>query len=161
MQKFIRHRLNTNPRLGSHGGLIEMLEVVVLFPLMTMMIFAMLYLGRGWYLRAALEDTVAVGSRWAATSLSGSQGCAQAREAMLQVISGYHLNPGGATLSIKPDGADWGRGKRAVVSASYKLSQAGVPITGGMWGDKTLSTQLIVPVDAFNNRYENGWLPCN
>jgi Flp pilus assembly protein TadG len=137
-----------------------MLEVVVIFPLFTMMIFAMLYLGRGWYLRAALEDTVAVGARWAPTSLSGAQGCVQAREAMLQVISGYHLNADGATISIKPHGADWERATQAVVSVSYKLSQAGVPITGGIWGDKTLSTQLFVPIDAFNNRYDNGWQSC-
>ncbi|NJM39292.1 MAG: hypothetical protein HC853_00265 [Anaerolineae bacterium] len=152
------------PQLDCRAGITDLLEVVVIFPALTLMIFLMVYLGRAWYVRAALEDAAAAGARWAPTSLSGTQGCAQARRAMNEVISKYHLNPAGAEFNITLDSTSlgrWGRGARAIITAQYRIDQSVVPVAGAKWGNPTISTRLVVPVDYFNNRYTNGWEVCH
>ena len=157
-------RLRTGPNLESNSGITELLEVVVLFPVMGLLLFTMVYFSRAWYVRAAIEDAAAAGARWAPTSLSGAQGCAQARRAMTTVLSKYHLDAAGATFSVAPasgSGSSWGRFSKAVVSVRYKLDQSTIAIAGPRWGNPTISTRLVVPVDTFNNRYANGWQVCN
>jgi Flp pilus assembly protein TadG len=123
------------------------------------MIAMMLYFGRALYAKAAVEDTASVGARWAATSLSGEQGCRQSRQALTTVLQGYYLNPAGAHVTVRPVGA-WGRGARAEVLVTYNVSQRGVPILGPLLGDSIVRSHYLVPIDAFNSRYDDAWRAC-
>ena len=160
----LRRRVEQGPNLNSKNGITELLEVVVIFPVMGLIIFAMVYLCRAWYVRAAVEDATAAGSRWAATSLSGAQGCAQARRAIANVMSQYHLDPAKASFSVAFDpssAANWGRSANAIVRVSYGTDQSKVALVGSRWGNVTVRSSLVVPVDAYNNRWTNGWEECH
>ena len=157
--KFIFRRLHRLPNLRSHAGMSELIEAIYGFPLVLLIGFTALALGRGWYVRAAVEDAVAVGARWAATSLSGEQGCMQATMAMRTALSGFSLDVGAVQISVRPQ-ARWGRGETAVVEVTYHLDQSGLPLVGAI-GSHTIASRLTVPIDRNNNRYENGWRPCH
>jgi hypothetical protein len=146
-----------NIRLRSRRGIEELVSTFLAIPLFLLVIGLVLYFGRALYVKAAVEDTAATGARWAATSLSGQQGCGQARQALGLVLQGYYLDPAGARITVRPVAA-WGRGMRAHVEVSYVVSQRGVPILGPLLGDTTVSGSYVVPIDAFNNRY--GWERC-
>lgn len=145
--------------LKSRRGAAELMTTILAIPLMTIMIGLLLYFGRALYAKAALEDAAAAGARFAVTSLSGEKGCRQAREALLLTLQGYHLNVADAQFTIAPTAA-WGRAARVRVVASYTVNQQIVPIFGLFMGNTTLRTMYEVRVDAFNNRYSNGWRPC-
>ena len=154
---YVRGCIIRSPELASDHGFIEMIETVLAIPVLLIIVATIWYFGRAWYVRAAVEDAAGVGARWAATSLSGAQGCRQAREAMQRTLAGYSLNAGAAHLSVAPQ-AVWGRGQRAVVSVTYIVAQGQVPLIGRALGDKTINTTLVVPIDRYTNRY--GWEPC-
>jgi Flp pilus assembly protein TadG len=155
----LRQRIARFDGFGSRHGVTALMDVILTFPVMMVMIFTVLYFGRAWYVRAMVEDVAAAGTRWAATSLSGAQGCTQALQAMQTVIAGYYLDPSAATLSVQPEGA-WGRNGKARVSVSFTLNQSAIPIVGAWWGNPKIERQLVVPIDRNVNRYSNGWRAC-
>lgn len=144
-------------KLRSRAGIAEPLATIVCFPLLLIIVTFMLYYGRALYAKAAVEDAATVGARWAATSLSGAQGCRQAREAMQIVFDGYHVDPSAFTYSVRPV-AVWGRGLSARVTVGYRVDQTPVPIFGPLLGSVRVQTSYDVPIDAFNNRY--AWSAC-
>ncbi len=146
--------------LRSRRGIAEVLSTILAIPFFAILIGFMAYFGRALYAKTAIEDAAATGARWAVTSLSGRKGCAQAREAMLLALSGYALDPVGATLSVKPIVGGWGRGTQAEVRVTYKLSQSSALFFGRLLGDSTLTTRYRVVVDRYNNRFANGWQAC-
>jgi Flp pilus assembly protein TadG len=146
--------------LRSRRGIAEVLSTLLAIPFFAILIGFMAYFGRALYAKTAIEDAAATGARWAATSLSGRKGCAQAREAMQIVLAGYALDPSGATLFVKPVSASWGRGTQAEVRVNYKLSQSNALFFGRLLGDSTLTTRYRVVVDRYNNRFANGWQAC-
>jgi hypothetical protein len=145
--------------LRSRRGVAELVSTLLALPLLLLMIAMILYFGRALYAKAAVEDTASVGARWAATSLSGEQGCRQSRQALTTVLQGYYLDPAGAHVTVRPVGA-WGRGARAEVQVTYKVSQRGVPILGRLLGDSVVRSRYLVPIDPFNNRYDDAWQVC-
>lgn len=147
--------LNLRSRRGVH----ELVSTMIGLPLIIVFIGIIVYFGRGLYLRAALEDTAAVGARWAATSLSGAQGCRQAREAMQRTLEGYYINPAPARMRVTPV-SRWGRGARARVSVEYPLNQRIVPVFGPLLGDLNVRVEYLTPIDTLNARHDYGWLPC-
>ena len=159
MFKKLKQRVTRFSGLRSHHGVTSLIDVVFAFPTMMTVIFTVLYFGRAWYVRAMVEDVAASGTRWAATSLSGEQGCTQAMQAMQTVIAGYYLDPTTAKLGVRPEGA-WGRNGKARVSVAFKLDQSAIPIVGAWWGNPTIQRQLVVPIDRNVNRYPNGWRAC-
>jgi len=143
--------------LRSRRGIVEPLATLVAVPMFVTAICFTLYFGRALYAAAAIEDAAAAGTRWASTSLSGTRGCQQTRQAMRLVMAGYYLDPAGFRFSIRPV-VTWGRGTVADVSVSYQLKQGNVPLFGPLLGDVPLQSHYRVPIDAFNNRYE--WTSC-
>lgn len=148
-------------RLSLRGrrGIGELVSTFVAIPLLVFFIGLIVYAGRALYLRAALEDAAAAGARWAATSLSGAQGCRQAREAVQRALEGYYINPAPARISIQPV-ALWGRGSRARVSVEYDLDQSVAPVFGRLLGNMTQRVQYFAPLDSWNARHSYGWQPC-
>ncbi|MBO9345811.1 MAG: hypothetical protein J7601_08835 [Chloroflexi bacterium] len=147
--------------MRSRRGLSELIGTLIALPLIIAAIGATVYFGRGFYLRAALEDTASVGARWASTSLSGQQGCAQALEAMRRTLRGYYIDPAGARITVRAEEV-WGRGLFARVSVSYRLDQRSVPIFGPLLGSPTVSVSYATPIDQFNARHgEEGWSQCS
>lgn len=144
-------------RLRSRRGIVEPMAMIVCFPVLLIVVAFMLYYGRALYAKAAVEDAATVGARWAVTSLSGAQGCRQAREAMQVVFDGYYVDAGGFSHGVSPV-VVWGRGLNARVSVRYRVNQAPVPIFGALPGNLQVSTSYDVPIDKFNNRYE--WATC-
>lgn len=144
-------------QLRSRRGVADALATMVCFPVLLVVVGFMLYYGRALYVRAAVEDAATVGARFAVTSLSGAQGCRQAREAMQLVFDGYYVNPSDFGFSVQPTTA-WGRGRAARVTVSYRLDQSPVPLFGALLGNLTLKASYDVPIDPFNNRYE--WTSC-
>lgn len=149
-------RLNLRSRRGLSGVLSTLLVV----PLLLLVAGMMLYFGRALYVKAALEDAAAAGARFASTSLSGAQGCLQARDAAFTVLAGHFLDPTGASIAIRPVTV-WGRGTQAEIEVRFTVAQRGVPVFGQLLGDTRLRTRYRVVIDAFNNRYANGYLPCS
>lgn len=145
--------------LRSRRGLSEALSTILSIPVLLVIVGMMIYFGRALYAKAAIEDAAAAGARFAATSLSGQQGCAQAQAAVVQTLQGHYLDPGGAAVSIRPNAA-WGRGAQALVEVSYQVGQSRVPIFGALLGPTHVRTRYVVRIDAYNNRYDNGYLPC-
>lgn len=145
--------------LRSRRGMSGLLSTLLFIPLMLLMIGMTLYFGRALYAKAAIEDAASAGARFAATSLSGSQGCAQARAAVFDVLAGHYLDPAGASLSVRPVTV-WGRGTQAQIDVTYTVGQARVPIFGALLGNTQVRTRYRVVIDTFNNRYANGYLPC-
>lgn len=143
--------------LRSRHGISDPLSTLLALPVFLIFIGFLLYFGRLLYVKAAVEDAAAAGARWATTSLSGAQGCAQAREAMQLAFSGYYADPAGFEYAVEPLSA-WGRGAVARVTVSYRVRLADVPIFGPLLGNRAVSTRYDVPIDAFNNRY--AWSAC-
>ena len=150
----------THINLRSRRGIAAVLSTIVAIPFFAILIGFMAYFGRAMYAKAAIEDAAAAGARWAVTSLSGRKGCAQAREAMRQVLQGYALDPNGAGLSVQPLSGGWGRGTQAEVGVTYRLAQSKVLFFGKLLGDSTLTTLYTVVVDRYNGRFANGWQQC-
>ena len=148
-------RLNLRSRTGLSG----LLSTLLFIPLLVLMSGMLMYFGRALYAKAAIEDAAAAGARFAATSLSGEQGCAQAREAVFSVLAGHYMDPGAASISVRPV-TTWGRGTQARVEVGYSVGQARVPIFGALLGDTQVRTRYWVVIDAFNNRYANGYQSC-
>lgn len=148
-------RVDLRSRLGFSEALSTILSVPVLLVILGMMI----YFGRALYAKAAIEEAAAAGARFAATSLSGQQGCAQAQAAVVQALQGYSLDASSAAVSIRPRTA-WGRGTQALVDVSYHVGQSRVPILGALLGPTQVQTRYIIRIDTYNNRYANGYLPC-
>ena len=146
-------------RLRSRQGSGELLATLISVPVLLLVIGLAMYFGRVQYVRAALEAAASSGARFAATSLSGEKGCKQAREAILLTLQGYHLDPSGASFTVKPV-STWGRGQRVRITVAYGIRQANAPIFGPLMGDSHVKTSYEVIIDAFNNRYSNGWLAC-
>ncbi len=155
--------MNTKARLSinlrSRHGFSEALSTILSIPVLLVIVGMMVYFGRALYAKAGIEESAAAGARFAATSLSGQQGCAQAQAAVNQALQGFYLDPNGASVSIRPSVA-WGRGAQALVEVRYRVGQGGVPIIGALLGPTDVRTRYIVRIDAFNNRYRNGYLPC-
>lgn len=149
----------TSIDLRSRRGLSEALSTILSIPVLLVIVGMMIYFGRALYAKAAIEDAAAAGARFAATSLSGQQGCAQAQAAVVQALQGHYLDPGGAAVSIRPSAA-WGRGAQALVEVSYRVGQSRVPIFDALLGPTHVHTRYVVRIDAYNNRYANGFLPC-
>lgn len=145
--------------LHSRRGFSEALSTILSIPVLVVLVGMMIYFGRALYAKAAIEDAAAAGARFATTSLSGQQGCAQAQAAVMQVLQGHYLDPSGAVISIRPAAA-WGRGAQALVDVSYRVGQSRVPFFGALLGSTHVRTRYVVRIDAYNNRYENGYLPC-
>lgn len=145
--------------LRSRRGFSEALSTILSIPVLVVIVGMMIYFGRALYAKAAIEDAAAAGARFATTSLSGQKGCAQAQAAVMQVLQGHYLDPSGVAISIRPAAA-WGRGAQALVDVSYQVGQNRVPIFGALLGPTHVQTRYVVRIDAFNNRYENGYLPC-
>ncbi len=159
-------RLRRGPNMQSRAGVSEMVGTIAAVPCLAVIAFTLVFYIRAWHARAAVEDTAAVGARWATTSLSGQRGCIQAMQAMDAVIGGYHLNPSTAVKTVyvvngagTPTGGRWGRGYKAVVQVSYVVDQSVVPIVGPLLGNPTITARFVVPIDPFNNRYE--WTSCS
>jgi Flp pilus assembly protein TadG len=147
--------------IRSRRGLSELIGLLLALPLIITAIGATVYFGRALYLQAALEDTAAVGARWASTSLSGQQGCAQALEAMRRTLRGYYIEPSGARISVSAEEV-WGRGLYARVRVSYRLDQRAVPVFGGLLGPITVRAGYSTPIDTYNARHsEGGWSQCS
>jgi len=144
-------------RVRSRRGVASSFATVVAIPVFLVFIGFILYFGRLLYVRAAAEDAAAVGSRWAVTSLSGTQGCTQARQVMQKVFDGYNIDPSGWHFSVNSTNR-WGRGHTAEVVIAYRVNQAAVPFFGSLLGNPSVSTRYIVPIDAWNNRYV--WSNC-
>jgi Flp pilus assembly protein TadG len=147
------------PDLRSRHGFSEALSTILSIPVLLVIVGMMIYFGRALYAKAAIEEAAAAGARFAATSLSGQQGCAQAQAAVIQALRGYYLDPNGAAVSIRPRTV-WGRGAQALVDVSYHVGQSRVPIFGALLGPTHVQTGYVVRIDAYNNRYANGYLPC-
>lgn len=145
--------------LQSRRGFSEALSTILSLPVLLVIVGMMIYFGRALYAKAAIEDAAAAGARFAATSLSGQQGCSQAQAAVVQTLQGHYLDPAGAAVSIRPNAA-WGRGAQALVEVSYQVGQSRVPIFGALLGPTHVHTRYVVRIDAYNNRYANGYLPC-
>ena len=141
----------------SRLGVASSFATVMAVPVFIVFVGFIVYFGRLLYVRAAAEDAAATGSRWAVTSLSGLQGCSQAREVMQKVFDGYNIDPAGWRFSVAST-TQWGRGRMAEVVVSYGLNQAGVPIFGALLGNPSVTTRYVVPIDAWNNRYV--WSNC-
>jgi hypothetical protein len=150
-----RHALCLHVR--SRRGVAETLATLVALPVFLVFVGFLLYFGRLLYIKATVEDAAAAGARWATTSLSGAQGCAQARQAMQLVFNGYYANPNGFDYSVQPL-TSWGRRAVARITVQYRLRQTDVPIFGMLLGNRVVSTQYDVPIDTFNNRY--AWTSC-
>ena len=153
IQRAVRHGVN----LDNDHGMVELVETVLAIPVLLILIATIWYFGRAWYARVAVEDAAGVGARWAATSLSGAQGCRQAREAMQRTLDGYFLSTGAASMSVRPQ-TSWGRGQRALVSVRLTVDQSRVPVIGRALGNKLIQTDLVVPIDRNINRY--AWEAC-
>lgn len=145
--------------LRSRRGFSEALSTILSIPVLLVIVGMMIYFGRALYAKAAIEEAAAAGARFAATSLSGQQGCAQAQAAVVQALQGYYLDAGGAAVSIRPR-TTWGRGTQALVEVSYRVGQSRVPILGALLGPTQVHTRYVVRIDAYNNRYANGYQPC-
>jgi hypothetical protein len=145
--------------LRSRHGSGELLSILIATPMVLIIIGMLMYFGRVQYVRAALEASGVAGARFAATSLSGAKGCDQAREAIRLTLAGYHLDPDAASFEVKPV-TSWGRGRRARITLGYGIRQANAPIFGPLMGDSQVKTSYEVTIDAFNNRYSNGWQAC-
>jgi Flp pilus assembly protein TadG len=145
--------------LRSRNGFSEALSTIVSIPVLLVIVGMMIYFGRALYVKAAIEEAAAAGARFAATSLSGEQGCAQAQAAVNQTLQGFYLDPSSAAVSIRPSMA-WGRGAQALVDVSYRVGQGRVPIFGALLGATDVRTHYVVRIDTFNNRYASGYLPC-
>jgi Flp pilus assembly protein TadG len=155
--------MNTKARLyvdlRSRHGFSEALSTILSIPVLLVIVGMMVYFGRALYAKAAIEEAAAAGARFAATSLSGQQGCAQAQAAVNQALQGFYLSPSGAAVSIRPN-TTWGRGTQALVEVHYRVGQSRVPILGALLGATDVRTRYVVRIDTFNNRYVNGYLPC-
>jgi Flp pilus assembly protein TadG len=145
--------------LRSRHGFSEALSTILSIPVLLVIVGMMIYFGRALYAKAAIEEAAAAGARFSVTSLSGQQGCAQAQAAVNQTLQGYYLDPNGAAVSIRPRTV-WGRGAQALVDVSYRVGQSRVPIFGALLGPTRVQTRYVVRIDAYNNRYANGYLPC-
>ena len=88
--------------LKSRRGVAEVLSTVLAIPIFLILIGTLMYFGRALYAKAAVEEAASGGARWAATSLSGQQGCAQVREAIATTLRGYYLDPSGASVQVQP-----------------------------------------------------------
>lgn len=145
--------------LRSRRGFSEAMSTILSLPLLVVLVGMLVYFGRALYAQAAIEDAASSGARFAATSLSGSQGCLQAREVIFQVLQGHYLEPSGASISVRPI-ARWGRGTEARLDVSYVVEQSRVPVFGELLGPTAVSTRYDVVIDPFMNRYANGYQPC-
>ena len=144
--------------LRSRRGTVELMSTILAVPVFVIAIGLLLYYGRALYVQAALEDAAGVGARWAPASLSGEQGCQQAREALTLTLGGYYIDASRVRFSIRPLAA-WARDARAEVRLSYRVDQSAVPVFGALLGDITAGARLSVPIDTFNNRY--AWSECH
>ncbi len=146
-------------RLRSRRGEGAVLSSVLALPLFAVLIGFMAYFGRALYVRVAVEDAAAVGARFAVMSLSGRKGCEQSREAMRLALSGYYLDPDGASLIVQPLGG-WDRGARAEVIVSYHVQALPGFYFSPSLGNPLVRARYEVLIDKHNNRYSNGWQPC-
>jgi Flp pilus assembly protein TadG len=145
--------------IRSQRGLANSVFTVVALPFMLLVIGMILWFGRYFYAKAVVNDAAAAGARWAATSLSGQQGCQQARAAVREVLARHNVNAAGVRLSVAPV-ASWGRGRTARVTVSYRFANAGAPVIGPLLGDPTVSAGYDVVIDEFNSRWDYGWNAC-
>ena len=145
--------------LKSRRGVAEVLSTVLAIPIFLILIGTLMYFGRALYAKAAVEEAASGGARWAATSLSGQQGCAQVREAIVTTLRGYYLDPSGASVQVQPV-TTWGRGTQALIRVTYRVGQRSVPILGPLLGDTPVRTEYRVTIDPYLNRYSNGWRAC-
>lgn len=145
--------------IRSRSGVAEVLSTILAIPIFLILIGTLMYFGRALYAKAAIEEAASGGARWAATSLSGVQGCAQVREVIATTLRGYYLDPAGASVQVQPL-TTWGRGTQALIRVSYRVSQRSVPILGPLLGDMPVRTEYRVTIDPYLNRYSNGWLVC-
>ena len=122
----LRARIRHGADLSDERGVTELLETLLALPVLLILIATIWYFGRAWYARVAVEDAAGVGARWAATSLTGAQGCRQAREAMRRTLDGYFVSPRSTAISVRPQ-TGWGRGQRALVSVRLTVDQSRVP----------------------------------
>ena len=146
-------------RLRARHGEGAVLASVLALPLFAVLIAFMAYFGRALYARVAVEDAAAVGARFAATSLSGRKGCEQSRQAMRLALSGYWLDPAGASFVVRPLNG-WDRGTHAEVIVSYQVGALpGFFFTPSL-GNSLVRARYEVLIDRYNNRYSNGWQAC-
>lgn len=146
--------------LRSRRGVAEVLSTILAIPIFLILIGTLMYFGRVLYAKAAIEEAASGGARWATTSLSGVQGCAQVREAIATTLRGYYLDSAGANVQVQPL-TTWGRGTQALIRVSYRVSQRSVPILGLLLGDTPVQTEYRVTIGPYLNRYSNGWLVCS
>jgi Flp pilus assembly protein TadG len=145
--------------LRSRRGLSGVLSTVLLMPLLILIVGMMLYFGRALYVKAALEDAASAGARFAAASLSGARGCAQARQAAFDVLAGHYLDPAGASIAVRPVTV-WGRGTQAEIELGYTVGQRYAPVIGALLGDTRVGARYRVVIDGFNNRWADGYQRC-
>lgn len=146
--------------LHDRSGMSEMLSTIVAVPFLLIVIGMLLYFGRAFYAKAAVEDAAVAGARFAQTTLSGEQGCAQTQAAIDRVLQGHYLDPDGASFTVTAPPAGWGRGREAVVRVRYTVGQRFAPIVGPLLGPTSVESRYTVRIDAFNSRWANGWIQC-
>jgi hypothetical protein len=147
-----------HPKLRSRAGVVEIIETLLAMPVIIALAMTLVAIGRVQYVRLALEEIVGAGARFASTSLSGERGCAQARAAMDEARQNYVLAPSLLTMQVSAIN-NWGRGRQARVTATYNITFEGIPMIRWTYQGQ-MRTELIVPVDTYTNRYDQGWTQC-
>ena len=154
------------PRIAfrSRRGVAELLSTLMAVPVFAIFISLLLYFGNALYARAAIEDAAIAGSRFAVTSLSGDQGCEQARDVIAQVLKGYGADRKAVSWLVAPLDHNYKRARtrddKIQIEMSYEVDQRDVPIFGELLGNYTAQTNYVLIVDRNTNRYWNGWKPC-
>jgi Flp pilus assembly protein TadG len=127
-------------------------ELLLILPVALLLVFALIFFGRAFYVKLAVEAAAADAARMAVETLDSQLGPWQGVQAAYNTLSGYHLNPSGASVFVQPRAA-WGRGTTVDSRVAYPVFTADIPFLGSVFPSVEVSGRASLQVEKYKSRW--------
>lgn len=103
------------------------LELLIVLPLLLLLLAGLMYFGRVFYVKLAVEAASYDCARTLAESLDPDQARFQAAVSARRTVYGFLLNPAAAEVRFYETEGAWGRGRQVVCAVGYDAYVGNIP----------------------------------